>query len=135
MTMIMQVVAPFAHVYPLPLHALGVRNDLPFESFNVSPYARCEVTVVAQVLKVERTPVGLDLTFEILDGDCEPFRGLCDGNRIVVELNLTAGPHQAVVAENLLQLVFATGVSLRSLTEPDEIVNRPMLMSIAVPCQ
>lgn len=129
---IIQRVEPFAHVYPLPLTALGTRNDLPFEPTKVAAYARCGVTVVAQVTKIDSTLNGLDLTFEIIEGDCETGKALCDGNGIVLDLDLSDASNPD--AENLLALVLACGVSLSRIRAMEEIMYRPFLMSVAVPC-
>jgi hypothetical protein len=143
MTILFQHVATFKHIYPLPMHALGVNSDLPFEDMNgtgVTNYARCSDIVVAQVVRITRPKCAIcnheqvDISFEILDGDCEAFAGLCDGNHIVADYNLAPGPHRMLVAENLLQLVFATGVSLNRMVALEEMMHRPFLMSVAVPC-
>ncbi|MEQ1955391.1 hypothetical protein [Mesorhizobium sp. CN2-181] len=134
MTAVFQGMAPSSYVYPLPLNAEGMRGDLPFERREVIPFARCETTVLAQVSKIKRTPNGIDLTFEILDGDCEHGRALCGGNGIVCELDFSNGPQHQLATQNLQQLLLATGVSLSHMKSVDEIKFRPFLMSIAVPC-
>lgn len=132
MSTVVQHVTPFLHVYPLPLTALGVKNDLPFEPTKVAAYARCGVTVVAQVTRIQSTLDGLDLTFEIIEGDCETGKSLCDGNGIVLDLDLSDASNPD--AENLLALVLACGVSLGRIKAIGEILRRPFLMSVAVPC-
>lgn len=137
MTIFTQILEPpFAHVYPLPLSAFGARNDLPFEQEHMMQYSRCERTVVAQVDQMNLDRLGhLDAWIEILAGDCG-VQGLCAGNLVLVQFRLNdCPPHvRPAMLDNLIQLHLAAGVNLRTIQHQTEILHRPFLMSVAVPC-
>lgn len=136
MTYFFQDLKPFAHVYPLPFSAYGVKNDLPWEFTHAMQYARCEREVIAQVSDLDTSPQGyLDAWIDILEGDCG-VQGLCAGNEVWVQFHLTdCPPHvRPAMLQNLLDLHLAAGVNLRTMRHRNELLGRPFRMSVAVPC-
>lgn len=131
--MLVQHLRPFHHIYPLPLTAMGVRADLPFEQRAVMAHSRCETRVICEIIKLDNLDGRrIDLMFEVVSGGCE-HRSLRLGQRIAVGLDLVDVHHPD--AESLLHLVMATGVSLDRIETLEEIMHRPFFVSVAMPCE
>jgi hypothetical protein len=115
--------------YPLPLTAGGMRNDLPHEYDAMQAYARCDVQVRAKVVELW---AGLHFIIEIIEGN-EDLPSLKPGARITVSLDLEAD--RRLAGYNLIFLVEAAGLSVFTMRDLTEVIGRPFLMSVAVPCE
>jgi hypothetical protein len=119
--------------YPLPLSAGGIFNDLPAEFEPTHAYARCDVQVRARVVSLYRVAEGAQCTFEIIEG-CADVPSLRAGARFTHVFDILSEHTHRSILVNLVHLCEAAGLEPCEMGALTEILGRPFLMSVAVPC-